>query len=119
MSRRVAPTTKAQAKEIRRMSDEGMRPAQMGLHLGLSVTRIRRIATRFQITLPRSSSRRFGFNIAEKHALVVMELAEQAGITPSEMAARIARAVVGDGTTQANRILGKQALPLKKYGRKA
>lgn len=99
------------AAEIRRMTDQGMRPAKIALALKICPSRVRRLAKRFSIPIPRAHQRRFGVMVREADAVTIEELARRAGVSPAEMMAAAVRAIAGEGTEIAARRLGKSALP--------
>ncbi|WP_441479167.1 hypothetical protein [Bosea sp. 2KB_26] len=94
------------------MASQGMTSAEIAAVIGeISPQRVRAIARRFCITLARSGSRRFGLFVAERRAKIIIELAEDAGVSPATMIDRITRVVLDDGIDHARRKLGKLALP--------
>lgn len=109
MSRKVARRTRELAHAIAKMLDEGERPIQIGLALGVSPSCVRRTAKRFGLALPPASLRRIGCFIPERHAAVMKTLAERADVAPSVMARRILVSVLEGGADRATRHLGKDA----------
>lgn len=107
----VTMRTKQRVQAIQQMIGDGMRPPHIAAVLRISTTRVRTIAKRFLIPLPRANARRFGVVLGERHARVILSLAQKAGVPASEVVSRIARAVVCDGEAHAARFLGKEVKP--------
>lgn len=105
-------SAKERAPQIAALASEGMTSAEIAAVIGeVSARRVRAIARKFCITLARSGSRRFGLWITDHRAKIIIELADNAGVSPATMIDRITRVVLDDGIDHARRKLGKLALP--------
>lgn len=111
MSRKVSRRVRDLAREIARLLDEGERPVQIALALGVSPSCVRRTARRFGLALPTAGARRVGCMIPERCILVIRDAASAAGVPVSVLAQRIIVSLAGDGPERLRRELGKAALP--------
>ena len=105
-------SAKERAPQIAALASQGMTSSEIAGVIGeISSSRVRAIAKTFCITLARSGSRRFGLWIADRRAKIIIDLANDAGVSPATMVDRITRVVLDDGIDHARRRLGKLALP--------
>lgn len=111
--RTISPLTRQRARVIAEKVANGLTSGEIAIEMGLTATRVRKIADRFGIFLSRPHTRRFSFYCSRRRADLVKELALGAGVSPSVMIDRIVGAMVDDGVPAARRKMGKLALPPK------
>lgn len=106
-------SSRERAKDIARMTAEGMSSRVIARALGISHVRVCQVADRHSIILSRRGTRRFGLFIAETRADLIIRLAQDAGVSPSTMIERATRIVFGDGESAARKHLGKLAVAVE------
>jgi transposase len=102
--------TRKQARVIQERMAEGKSVREIAAELGVSRARVRNVATRYEVILPKPQTRRFGFWCARRRAEIIDALATEAGVSPSTMVDRIVSVVLDDGIDHARRRLGKLAI---------
>lgn len=95
------------AHQISALASEGLTSREIAARVGLSHSRVCRIARRHGIRLSRPGARQFGLYIPTERAEMIRELASQSGVSPATIIERITRVVLGDGIEHAKRRLGK------------
>lgn len=107
---------RATAMEIRSSIDEGLSTDEIGNRLALPPHRVRRIAVRHAIALPRPHTKRLAVTVSAARAAMIRELADGAQVPASEMVQRLLSAMLADGIERARKRLGVDARP-KRCGR--
>jgi DNA-binding transcriptional MerR regulator len=108
----------ALARQIARLTNEGLSIPEIAAALDLTQQRAQRIASRFRVRLPRGGVRRDGATLSPQRYAVLKDLADSARISPSLMASRIVAVIVDEGIQGALRRLGREARPKRAYARR-
>lgn len=110
MTKPRGSTTRRQARAIQERMAEGKSVREIAGELGVSRSRVRNVALRYEVILPKPQTRRFGFWCARRRAELIEMLASEAGVSASTMVDRIVAVVLDDGLDHARRRLGKLAV---------
>jgi hypothetical protein len=105
------------ARDIARLTAEGLASREVARELGISHQRVCQIAERFSIPLARPGLRRFGCYISDRRSQMIRKLAEEAGVSPATMLERMARVILDDGIEAARKRLGKLSVPAVTYNK--
>ncbi len=108
--------SRRRARHIAERILEGESTKSIGKDLGISDRRVREIMKRYSVPLLNPPNVRFALGLSRRRTWIIMALAEQAGVKPSTMIARIVSTVIDDGEDVARRRLGKLALPASEEG---
>ena len=76
--------------------------------------RVRRIAARHAITLPRPYTKRLAVTVSAARAAMIRELADGAQVPASEMVQRLLNVMLVDGIERARKRLGADARPKRR-----
>lgn len=107
-------SARERARDIARMSGDGMSSREIADELGISRQRVLFIADRFSIPLSRPGSRRFGLYISDRRARAIRTLALEAKVSPAVMIERMTRVILDDGLDLARKRLGKLVIAMER-----
>lgn len=116
-------TAKTRAERVRligKLIDDGQTSRQIAAQLGISRQRVCRIAYRAGITIGTRGGRtgRVGAWVPLRLVASLGSLANDAGVSQGVMLARVIEAVCADPAA-ARKLLGKDAMAVRKYGEAA
>lgn len=99
--------TRGRAAQIWEMTLDGKRSHEIGRLLGVSGSRVRKIAEDYGIALPGAQVYRLAFTATDRQARIIFDLAQQQGVSNAEIISKIVGVVVADGLDATRRKLGK------------
>ena len=113
----MTPALDAWAEKIKAAADQGLSSREVSQEHGISHQRVCYIARRYKIDLARPGLRRFSFYISDSNAEIVRALAQEAGVSPTAMCARIVGIGVEGGIEPSRKRLGKLVIPAGTYNK--
>ncbi len=110
------PSHREYAKLIQALADDGLSAPQIGRRLGMSRQRVMRIAAQYDVRLEgRGGRHRLTTTISGGRLAVVQILDDKAGVALGTMLVRLATKAMDGGASAAERKLGKEARPRRRY----